>query len=70
MKSKLNPKQKVAVGGTLGTIGAVGMVFSILFGQSLFSHPVWVVSLFLVGVTAGIGVVLAVFGLYEQRQEI
>jgi len=65
---KLNSRGKVALGGTLGTAGAAGMVFSILFGQSICTHPAWVVSMFLMGVAAGFGAVLAVFGLYERSK--
>ena len=70
LNSMLDSKQKIAAGGVLATLGGVGMVFSILFGSSLLSNLVWVVSLFLVGVAAGLGVVLVLFGLYERRQGI
>jgi UDP-N-acetylmuramyl pentapeptide phosphotransferase/UDP-N-acetylglucosamine-1-phosphate transferase len=66
----LDSKQRIAVGGVLATLGGVGMVFSILFGSSLLSNLVWVVSLFLVGVAAGLGAILVLFGLYERRQGI
>jgi len=67
---KLTSGGKVALGGTLGTAGAAGMVFSILFGQSLCTNPAWVIGLFLIGVTTCFGAVLAVFGLYERRKEM
>ncbi|MFQ5651830.1 MAG: hypothetical protein ACE5IY_17985 [bacterium] len=67
MNTQLDSKQKVTAGGMLGILGGVEMVFSILFGSSLLSNPVWVVGLFLIAVTAGLGVTLAICGLCERR---
>ena len=67
MNFKLDSMQKITLGSILSIFGGFGMVFSILFGKSLLSNSVWVVGLFLLAVTAGIGVVLAVSGLYERR---
>jgi len=67
MNSKLDAKQKIVIGGMLSTLGAIGIFFYILFGAPLSGHPIWVVSIFLIGVTAGLGMALAMFGLYESR---
>ena len=67
MKLNLNSKQKIAIGGVVGSLGSVLMVFALMFGSSLFSNLLWVAAMFFTGVAVGCGVTLAVSGLYGTR---
>lgn len=64
----LKSKQKIASGGMLATLGGVGIVLSTVATSSGTSNPTIIALLFAAGVIAGLGVTLAVVGLFERRR--
>lgn len=62
----MSTQTKLALGAVLATVGALGMVLSLLLGWSAEPRPWGFLLAFLVGVLVGVGVTLAVSGLIER----
>ncbi len=64
----ISPQTKLALGSTLSTVAALGIVLTLLLGWTAVPSP-WVFLLgFANGVSAGFGATLAVAGLIERRR--
>jgi len=59
---------KIGLGSVLATVGALGMVLSLLLGWSAAPRPWGFLLGFLVGVLDGLGATLSVSGLIERRR--
>jgi len=64
----MSPQTKIALGSVLATVGALGMVLSLLLGWSATPRPWGFLLGFVVGVLAGLGATLSVSGLIERRR--
>jgi predicted ABC-type sugar transport system permease subunit len=64
----ISTQTKIALGSVLATIGALGMVLSLLLGWSAAPRPWGFLLGFVVGVLAGLGATLSVSGLIERRR--
>jgi hypothetical protein len=63
----MNAQQKTAIGSVLTLIGATGITFSLIFGLTSLTSP-WDFPLgFMLGLSAGVGVVLVIAGFLERR---
>ena len=58
---------KTGVGAALASVGALGMVLSLLLEWSAAPRPWGFLLAFVLGVLAGLGATLAVSGLLERR---
>ena len=63
----MSTRTKMSWGAVLGTIGALGMVLSLLLEWPAAPRPWGFLLAFLVGVLAGVGVTLTVAGLVERK---
>ncbi len=64
----MGTQTKIALGSVLATVGALGMVLSLLLGWSAAPRPWGFLLGFVVGVIAGLGATLSVSGLIERRR--
>lgn len=64
----MSTQTKIALGSVLATVGALGMVLSLLLGWSAAPRPWGFLLGLLVGVLAGLGATLSVSGLIERRR--
>ncbi len=64
----ISTQTKIALGSVLATVGALGMVLSLLLGWSAAPRPWGFLLGFVVGVIAGLGATLSVSGLIERRR--
>ena len=64
----MSTQTKIALGSVLATVGALGMVLSLLMGWSAAPRPWGFLLGFVVGVIAGLGATLSVSGLIERRR--
>ena len=64
----MSTQTKIALGSVLATVGALGMVLSLLLGWSAAPRPWGFLLGFVVGVLAGLGATLSVSGLIERRR--
>jgi len=64
----ISTQTKIALGSVLATVGALGMVLSLLMGWSAAPRPWGFLLGFVVGVIAGLGATLSVSGLIERRR--
>jgi predicted ABC-type sugar transport system permease subunit len=64
----ISTQTKIALGSVLATVGALGMVLSLLLGWSAAPRPWGFLLGFVVGVLAGLGATLSVSGLIERRR--
>jgi predicted ABC-type sugar transport system permease subunit len=64
----MSTQTKIALGSVLATVGALGMVLSLLLGWSAAPRPWGFLLGFLVGVLAGLGATLSVSALIERRR--
>jgi len=64
----MKTQTKIALGSVLATVGALGMVLSLLLGWSAAPRPWGFLLGFVVGVIAGLGATLSVSGLIERRR--
>jgi hypothetical protein len=68
-ETDMDSKQKLGIGSALATMGGLGVVLSVLLGWDGIGGP-WGFALgFLFGLSAGVGVALAVSGMRERRSE-
>jgi len=63
----MNPRNKICVGSTLCALGGSGIVLTAIVGAFPLLNPVGISLLFAAGMSAGLGAVLALCGLYQQR---
>jgi len=66
----MSTQTKLALGSVMATIGAIGMVLSLLLRWSEAPRPWGFLLGFLVGLLAGLGATLGVSGLIERRRGI
>ena len=64
---KISTQTKIALGSVLATLGALGVVLSLLLEWPAAPRPWGFLLAFLVGVLAGVGVTLTVAGLVERK---
>jgi predicted ABC-type sugar transport system permease subunit len=64
----ISTQTKIALGSVLATVGALGMVLSLLLEWSAAPRPWGFLLGFFVGVLAGLGATLSVSGLIERRR--
>jgi hypothetical protein len=64
----MSTQTKIALGAVLSTLGALGIVLSLLLGWTEAARPWSFVLGFVVGVIAGLGATLAITGLIERRR--
>ncbi len=64
----LSTQTKLGLGAVLSTIGALGIVLSLLLGWTAAPRPWGFLLGFSLGVAAGLGVTLAIAGLLERRR--
>jgi predicted ABC-type sugar transport system permease subunit len=64
----MSTQTRIALGSVLATVGALGMVLSLLLGWSAAPRPWGFLLGFVVGVLAGLGATLSVSGLIERRR--
>ncbi len=64
----MSTQTKIALGSLLSTFGALGIVLSLLLKWTELPRPWDFLLGFVVGVTAGLGVTLAIVGLIERRR--
>jgi len=64
---KLNPGNKIRIGGTLSMFGGVGIALVAIVKGFQLVNPVGIYLLFVAGISAGLGAVLTVCGLYEKN---
>jgi hypothetical protein len=69
--ANMNPVKKLALGAALAALGGAGIQLSLLLGWTSLPRPWSFVAGLAVGIMAGLGVVLAVVGLFEcgRRRE-
>ena len=63
----ISTRTKLALGSALATIGALGIVLSLLLDWSEATSPWGFLIGFAVGVCCGLGATLAIAGLIERR---
>lgn len=63
----MNTQNKISLGSVLAVIGGVGIAISAIFGWTSLVRPWSFLLGFVLGVAAGVGVVLAIAGLIERR---
>jgi predicted ABC-type sugar transport system permease subunit len=64
----MSTQTKIALGSVLATVGALGMVLSLLLGWSAVPRPWDFLLGFVTGVVTGLGATLSVAGLIERRR--
>jgi hypothetical protein len=64
----MNPTKKLRIGAFLALLGGAGVIFGPLLGFTELVKPWSFILGFIFGVMTGIGVALALFGLYEMRK--
>jgi hypothetical protein len=64
----MQTKSKLALGSTLGILGALGMILAPTLGATALPDPWSFVAGFVVGVSGGLGAALAIAGLIEYRR--
>ena len=63
----MSTPQKLGVGSALAAVGGLGIVLGPVLGWSQVGSPWAFILGFLFGVSAGVGVALAIAGLLERR---
>lgn len=63
----MNSQNKISIGSVFAVIGGAGIVLSPMFGWTSLVRPWSFLLGFILGVAAGVGVVLAIAGLIERR---
>ncbi len=63
----ISPQTKLALGSTLSTVAALGIVLTLLLGWTSVPNPWDYLLAFANGVLAGLGATLAVSGLIDRR---
>jgi hypothetical protein len=60
--------KKLAIGSIFSILGGAGIILGPLLGFTEFARPWSFILGFIFGVMSGVGVVLALFGLYERKK--
>ncbi len=68
MEQILDPSKKLGIGAALAVCGGLGMILAPTLGLTMLESPWSFLIGMLVGVFAGSGVALSVFGLLSLRQ--
>ena len=63
----MSTQTKIALGSVLSTLGALGIVLSVLLEWTVLPRPWGFLLGFVLGVAAGLGATLAIAGLIERR---
>lgn len=64
----MNTKQKMGIGAVLAVFGGLGIILAPLLGATRLNDPWSFVTGLMVGLMAGMGVALSVWGLIENRR--
>ncbi len=64
----MNAQQRISLGSALATLAGTGITLLAIFGWTSLGQPWSFLVGFVLGVAAGVGVVLAIAGLLECRQ--
>jgi hypothetical protein len=64
----MNSQAKIVIGGALAALGGAGISLSSIFGWVALSRPWGFLLGFILGISTGIGVVLAIVGMLECRR--
>jgi predicted ABC-type sugar transport system permease subunit len=64
----ISTQAKISIGSVLASVGALGIVLSLLLEWTAAPRPWGFLLGFVVGVLSGLGVTLAVSGLIERRR--
>ena len=65
----MKPQAKIALGGALAALAGAGIALSSILGWMSLSRPWGFFLGFILGISAGIGVALVIFGLLECRRK-
>lgn len=63
----MKSEKKISIGAFLAAVGSVGIILGFLLGASNLAGPWGFLVSFALGVIAGLGAALSVFGLFERR---
>ena len=64
----MNARKKISLGAALASIAGTGITLSAILGWVSLSRPWGFLLGLLLGVAAGVGVALAIAGLFENRR--
>jgi predicted ABC-type sugar transport system permease subunit len=64
---RMNMQTKIGLGSVMGSVGALGIVLSLLLGWAAAPRPWGFLLGFAVGVLTGLGATLALSGLIDYR---
>jgi len=64
----MTTNHRLQLGAALACCGAIGMLLAPRFGMTLLGRPWSFIVGFLIGISAGLGAALSVYGLLERRR--